>query len=48
MYNILVTGANGQLGFEIRALETEYQTYNIIFTNREALDMTKHKQEKFL
>jgi len=43
MYNILVTGANGQLGSEIRDLEAEYPNYNFIFTDREALDITKHK-----
>ncbi len=43
MYNILVTGANGQLGSEIRDLEVDYPTYNFIFTDREELDITKHK-----
>lgn len=49
MYNILVTGANGQLGSEIRDLEVDYPTYNFIFTDREALDITKHEAvEKFI
>jgi len=43
MYNILVTGANGQLGSEIRDLEADYPIYNFIFTDREELDITKHK-----
>jgi dTDP-4-dehydrorhamnose reductase len=43
MYNILVTGANGQLGSEIRDLEIYYPTYNFNFTDREELDITKHK-----
>jgi len=43
MYNILVTGANGQLGSEIRDLEADYPNYNFIFTDREELDITKHK-----
>jgi dTDP-4-dehydrorhamnose reductase len=42
MYNILVTGANGQLGSEIRDLEAGYPTFNFIFTDREELDITKH------
>jgi dTDP-4-dehydrorhamnose reductase len=43
MYNILVTGANGQLGSEIRDLEAVYPTYNFIFTDRDNLDITEHK-----
>ncbi len=43
MYNILVTGANGQLGSEIRNLEAIYPTYNFIFTDRDNLDITKHE-----
>ena len=39
MINILVTGANGQLGSEIRVLSEDYN-YNFFFTNRECLDIT--------
>ncbi|MGY5352556.1 dTDP-4-dehydrorhamnose reductase [Wenyingzhuangia sp. IMCC45533] len=39
MNNILVTGANGQLGSEIRYLSEQYQ-HNFIFTDAETLDIT--------
>lgn len=37
--NILVTGANGQLGSELRELAGGYE-YNFYFTDRETLDIT--------
>lgn len=40
MRNILITGSNGQLGSEIKALETYYQEFNFIFTDIEELDLT--------
>lgn len=40
MHNILITGANGQLGSELRALEFHYPSYNFIFTDLEQLDIT--------
>jgi dTDP-4-dehydrorhamnose reductase len=43
MYNILVTGANGQLGSEIRDIASGYQNYNFVFSDREELDITNHK-----
>ena len=39
MNNILVTGSNGQVGSELRALSTNYK-YNFFFTDRELLDIT--------
>jgi dTDP-4-dehydrorhamnose reductase len=39
MSNILVTGANGQLGSEIRELSANYED-NFFFTDREELDIT--------
>jgi len=39
MHNILVTGSNGQVGSEIRALHVNYP-YNFFFTDRESLDIT--------
>ncbi|MDD2357279.1 MAG: dTDP-4-dehydrorhamnose reductase [Thiovulaceae bacterium] len=39
MINILVTGSNGQLGSEIRALSPDYN-YNFFFTDRESLDIS--------
>jgi len=42
MNTILVTGSNGQLGSEIRALAQSYPTYNFHFTDVEELDITNH------
>ncbi len=39
MSKILVTGANGQLGSEIRAMSVLYPHYAFTFTDREALDL---------
>ncbi len=38
--NILVTGANGQLGSEIKALEGFYKAYRFIFTDVNELDIS--------
>ena len=35
MQNILVTGANGQLGLEFQDLAKNYSDYNFIFVNTE-------------
>jgi dTDP-4-dehydrorhamnose reductase len=46
--NILVTGANGQLGSEIRELAPQYKNLNFTFTDIEELDITQHHiLEKF-
>ena len=48
MFNILVTGANGQLGSEIRALHDDYP-YNFFFTDKTELDITdKNAAEEFI
>ena len=39
MKNILVTGANGQLGSEIRVLSQEHNQYNYFFTDVDSLDI---------
>ena len=39
MANVLVTGSNGQVGSEIRALSDNYD-YNFFFTDRVTLDIT--------
>ena len=46
MVNILVTGANGQLGSEIREIAPNYRGYNFLFTDVEDLDITNHKSVK--
>jgi dTDP-4-dehydrorhamnose reductase len=40
MNNILILGANGQVGSEFRDLESSYKFYNFFFTDRESLDIT--------
>ena len=49
MLNILVTGSNGQLGSEIKVLESKYSNYNFIFTDIAELDLTKAEDvDKFI
>ena len=46
--NILVTGANGQLGSEIKVVSKDY-LYNFFFTDKDELDITKKEDiEKFI
>lgn len=40
MKNILVTGAYGQLGNEVRILSANYPDYNFMFTDVDSLDIT--------
>lgn len=48
MFNILVTGSNGQVGSEIKALHVSYP-YNFFFTDRDSLDITDATAvEKFI
>jgi len=42
MSNILVTGAGGQLGSEIKKLAYKFTDYNFIYTNSSELDITNH------
>ena len=39
IYNVLVTGSNGQLGSEIKELSSNYN-YNFFFTTRDDIDIT--------
>ena len=39
MKKILVTGANGQLGSELKVLEVNYLQYDWVFTDRKELDL---------
>jgi len=41
MANILVTGSNGQLGSEIKAIKDNYPKHSFFFTDIEELDLTK-------
>jgi len=43
MTNILVTGANGQLGSELQMLSKDYN-YNFFFTDRNTLDITNEEE----
>lgn len=43
MKNILVTGANGQLGSEIREISQSYPDYLFFFTSKEELDVCEKK-----
>ncbi len=40
MKNILVTGANGQVGSELKALVAQYPDFNFDFVDKEELDIT--------
>ncbi len=46
--NILILGANGQVGSEFRDLKSDYEIYNFFFTDRDNLDILDAKSiEKF-
>jgi len=45
MFNILVTGSNGQLGSEIKAIASNYD-YNFFFTDRNNIDITNKENIK--
>jgi len=42
--NILITGSNGQLGSEIRAIASQFSDNNFFFTDIAELDLTNYKQ----
>ncbi len=44
MNNILVTGANGQLGSELKAIQENYKQFNIYFADRNTIDITKSNE----
>jgi len=46
MSNILVTGAKGQLGSELREISSKHLNYNFSFTDVEELDITDHHSVK--
>jgi dTDP-4-dehydrorhamnose reductase len=46
MYNILVTGSNGQLGSELKELAPKYTNYSFVFTDLEELDICNHFEVK--
>ena len=41
MQKILVTGANGQLGWELGQLAASYPQFEFIFTDRSVIDLSK-------
>tara|TARA_Y200000002_G_scaffold380496_1_gene392113 strand:+ start:86 stop:949 length:864 start_codon:yes stop_codon:yes gene_type:complete len=43
MFNILVTGAEGQLGQCFQAVAKEFPKYNLFFVSKNAMDITKAK-----
>ena len=45
IYNVLVTGSNGQLGSEIKELSSNYN-YNFFFTTRDDIDITSKESIK--
>lgn len=44
MHTILITGANGQVGFELRQLTATYHWFNFILADRETLDITNQSE----
>lgn len=44
--NLLVTGANGQLGSEFKELEKDYDNHKFFFTSRDELDISKEDEIK--
>ncbi|MCF6182117.1 dTDP-4-dehydrorhamnose reductase [Lutibacter sp.] len=49
MTNILITGANGQLGLTFKNIQKKYTNYNIFFAEKKILDITNlEKIEKYL
>lgn len=47
MKTILVTGANGQLGSELKQLEDKYSNFDFLFLDRDDLDITDKKAVKY-
>jgi dTDP-4-dehydrorhamnose reductase len=43
MKKILITGANGQLGIELKKLSTEFSTFSYIFIDIDSLDLTDNQ-----
>ena len=44
--NVLITGANGQLGLEIKSKSEIYPSVNFIYTNINDLDITNYNMVK--
>ena len=42
--NILITGANGQLGSEFKSIKENYADFNFIFVSKEALNITNESE----
>ena len=49
IYNVLVTGSNGQVGNEIKAISSDYSYNFFFFTDRNNIDITsKDSIKEFL
>ncbi len=44
MKTILVTGSNGQLGWELQQIATQFPQYHFLFTDRTTLDITEESK----
>ena len=46
MKRVLVTGASGQLGLSLQDIQKDFQNLELVFTNKNQLDITKETQVK--
>lgn len=44
LINVLVTGANGQLGNELKVLSNEFENISFVFTDKDELDITNEEE----
>ena len=46
MKNVLVTGAEGQLGLSLKKIASNFTQYNFIYTDKDNLDICKEEELK--